>query len=134
MKAYLLIILLAILAIIAWQQANSLNYQVAVRDATIDNLTSQVEDMSQSLAKQEAVISGLLINLETERNKPPVQATPDELARAYQIIAEGISNHLYYVRNPEKQTPETGNTELNWLWATENYPLIQELIDRAYRK
>ena len=35
---YSITILLGILAVIGWQQANSLNYQIAVRDATIDNL------------------------------------------------------------------------------------------------
>ncbi len=48
---YFAITILGILAIVGLQQANSLNQELAVRDAIIDSLQKQVTDLSDSYVK-----------------------------------------------------------------------------------
>ena len=154
MKHYLLltlVVVLGILAIVGWQQAYFLrsdfsqrlsliqDYQTQVlkQEEVISDLSKILADTREKLAYEEkeksyAQTMAMMYSNLWEQEKAAIEATPEELVRAYQIIKLGVSSHLYYVNNPDKQTLETGGTIFNWGWA-DNYWFLESLIDRAYK-
>jgi len=64
--------------------------------------------------------------------KPSANATDDELSRAYSAIEYGREAHMQFVVCPWLQNEWTGGTEFNLMWV-ENYNLLRELLERAYK-
>ena len=96
MKTYILVILLGILAVIGWQQANSLSYQIAEKDY-------QIELKNQDIAHWEEVNDSWVIEYNT------VKDVADFWANAYQQAQDRYSELLahpkpvYYETIVEKQ-------------------------------
>ena len=64
MKTYIIVILLLILAVIGWHQANSQKQEIAVRDATIDNLMVSLRQAEDKPPEIQTVVVEKLVEVE----------------------------------------------------------------------
>jgi len=110
MKAYIIAILLLILAVIGWQQANSLSYQIAVKDATIDNLMVSLRQARNKPPEIRYIEVEKIIEVRTEitrfPNTPPYTAFPDPI-NFYQAM-----KLLYGMQQSHKEA-------LNWTFESD---------------